>query len=154
MSDLSNPLEYAVIAGWGTKHEEEISLSEKLQKSYVTLIGSNANCQRILDEHNSYNQTVVVEDSMICIISPASSNPTTDSCMGDQGGSLMIYENGSPVLLGLISFGIGMLAFCKNVILIYPFFTIYHNLIFNSCRLWTQQFAKLLYENISICGIY
>lgn len=93
-------LAVGMISGWGTKQEGHISYSETLQKATIQII-SNPECQVQVDSQ------LVIEDTMVCIASFPNSTEPVDSCSGDEGGPLIIQENGETVLVGLISFGIG-----------------------------------------------
>ncbi|CAL8109399.1 unnamed protein product [Orchesella dallaii] len=104
--------EIATISGWGTKREEEIALQENLQKATVKIM-DNLDCQQIVGHE------IIVEESMVCIAAFNSDEPV-DSCTGDQGGPLIVEENGLAVLVGLISFGTGcgrpnVPSFCTRV---------------------------------------
>lgn len=93
--------ENGIISGWGTKLEEELALQDILHKVTVRLIKNTQDCQVAVGDD------MIIENSMICVTSP-SDNPA-DSCTGDQGGPLTAArEDGEVVLIGLISFGIGM----------------------------------------------
>jgi len=89
------------MSGWGTKREEDMYFQENLQKAAVKII-PNIDCQQMI------GHDLIVEESMLCIASP-DSEESVDSCTGDQGGPLIMDDNGHSVLIGLISFGIGTL---------------------------------------------
>jgi secreted trypsin-like serine protease len=82
--------EKVVIAGWGTLASGG-SLPSALQQAIVELV-PNTQCQ------SAYSLT----DSMMCAASPG-----RDSCQGDSGGPLMSRVNGSYVLAGIVSHGMG-----------------------------------------------
>ena len=90
------------ITGWGRTKWKNNKLSDILQKAQVP-ITSNAKCQAML----SLTSTDICENlkSQVCA---GYEKGGVDSCNGDSGGPLACTStSGTPVLLGITSWGIG-----------------------------------------------
>ncbi|KAJ0404350.1 hypothetical protein P43SY_001470 [Pythium insidiosum] len=82
----------AATLGWGATSEGG-SQSKVLLAVDVKIV-SNADCKKVLSS---------VTDSMIC----AGGEDNKDSCQGDSGGPLVVHQNGTDVLVGVVSWGRG-----------------------------------------------
>jgi secreted trypsin-like serine protease len=85
----------AVVSGWGTTSESG-SLSTLLRKVTVPIV-TDAVCRQ------AYGSSDIV-DSMICA---GFTSGGRDSCQGDSGGPLALTSGGSPLLVGIVSWGYG-----------------------------------------------
>ncbi|GFR33115.1 transmembrane protease serine 11C [Trichonephila clavata] len=82
----------ATVIGWGAT-EDGGSASNELQKADVDVI-SREDCLDIYGR---------LAESMMCA---GKLEGGTDACQGDSGGSLVQFQNGEPVLIGIVSWGI------------------------------------------------
>lgn len=88
----------ATITGWGTLHEGDFNLPNVLHKVTLPIV-SDEDC------NNAYAQAGYgTEESMICAGLPEGGK---DSCQGDSGGPFFLNESDSPLLIGVVSWGIG-----------------------------------------------
>ena len=78
--------------GWGTTSEGG-SQSNVLLKVDVKIL-DNADCKTKLNS---------ITETMIC----AGGESNKDSCQGDSGGPLVVNQNGTDVLIGVVSWGRG-----------------------------------------------
>ncbi|GLE05772.1 hypothetical protein PINS_up014820 [Pythium insidiosum] len=83
---------FATTLGWGTTTEGG-SQSDVLLAVDVQIV-ANADCKKVLSS---------VSDTMIC----AGGQENKDSCQGDSGGPLVVRQNGTEVLVGVVSWGRG-----------------------------------------------
>jgi len=83
------------VSGWGTKSEGGL-VSEKLQKVNVPHVMPEQ-CQS-----NYASSGYDITDGMIC-----AGEAGKDSCQGDSGGPLVAQTENGPVLVGVVSWGIG-----------------------------------------------
>ena len=81
------------LQGWGTTSSGG-SISEDLLKVEVPFVDKET-CEQ---DYTGYT----ISDNMLC-----AGEKGKDSCQGDSGGPLVAYDNGSPVLVGVVSWGIG-----------------------------------------------
>ena len=70
------------------------SISNALLRVEVPFVDAET-CE---DDYTGY----AISDKMIC-----AGEKGKDSCQGDSGGPLVTYDNGEPVLVGVVSWGIG-----------------------------------------------
>ena len=82
-----------ILQGWGTTSSGG-SISEDLLKVEVPFVDKET-CEQ---DYTGYT----ISDNMLC-----AGEKGKDSCQGDSGGPLVAYNNGSPVLVGVVSWGIG-----------------------------------------------
>ena len=78
------------------KVSESGASSQFLQEAKIPIIDF-ADCKDLYE--NAVN-----EDSMFCA---GSAKGDIDSCQGDSGGPLIVLENERPILVGLVSWGVG-----------------------------------------------
>lgn len=85
-----------LIAGWGrVEFGTNQPLSNTLLHAFVGLTSKDiCNARELYDG--------LVEDTMIC-----AGLGVVDACQGDSGGPAMAYIEGSPVLAGIVSWGVG-----------------------------------------------
>uniref|UniRef100_H3A3I8 complement subcomponent C1r n=1 Tax=Latimeria chalumnae TaxID=7897 RepID=H3A3I8_LATCH len=87
------------VSGWGQDETEMISDSLK----YVKLpIVDQAVCETF--SSNKSDKSYVVSDNMFCA---GYTEGGRDSCQGDSGGVFAVYEDGTWVATGIVSWGIG-----------------------------------------------
>lgn len=77
--------------GYGANSAMSTSLSP-VMRSVDLPFYDRASCQQYYPE---------LDDSMLC----AGGEPARDACTGDSGGPLVYYQNGNPVLVGVVSTG-------------------------------------------------
>jgi len=87
----------AIVSGWGNRTAEqgEADYSSILHAVELS-ISDDAQCQDVYGED--------LEDTLICA---AVEGAEKDSCSGDSGGPLSVMVDGSPVQVGIVSFGFG-----------------------------------------------
>ena len=92
------------ISGWGKEHSEGGS---RISLNYAAVpIIDNEKCRDSFKElffhYTGHNYTIIANDSMIC-----AGKEGVDSCQGDSGGPLVCIDNNKPVVVGVVSFGVG-----------------------------------------------
>ena len=85
------------VSGWGSLKEGANKLPKKLQYVGVPMI-SNQAC------NDAYADYGGITDNMICA---GFEEGGKDSCQGDSGGPFICMENGTPVITGVVSWGVG-----------------------------------------------
>ena len=83
--------------GFGRTNQDVASTITTLQRAAVPFIGQT-NCNRM------YGSNYVIYDDMICA---GYENGGLDSCQGDSGGPLIYQYQGSAILTGIVSWGVG-----------------------------------------------
>ena len=91
-SSLADPITWPIVSGWGATSYNGSS-SQLLRKVAVPIV-SNTTCNT--------NYSGGITERMVCAGLPQGGK---DSCQGDSGGPLFINDNGTPVLIGIVSFG-------------------------------------------------
>lgn len=100
---LFEPGTEAITAGWGFTEDQ----MDGGQLSTTQLRSVGLDIVSDLDCANAFRSAGQSSDALdfsteICAIAP-----DKDSCNGDSGGPLFVYDNGLPALVGAVSFGIG-----------------------------------------------
>lgn len=83
----------ATVSGYGIMNTKTNTLSDYLQFTTLKVI-SNAECALIYGS---------VDPLVLCAV--GFPNPKSSSCPGDSGSPLVVYENGTPTLIGIVSYG-------------------------------------------------
>lgn len=86
-----------MVSGWGALASGNRDLPTILQWVTVPIVNQNT-CD------NNYRSYYGITSNMICA---GYSQGGQDSCQGDSGGPFVCLENGTPVVTGIVSFGIG-----------------------------------------------
>ncbi len=88
----------ATVIGWGTSNFQSPSLPEDLREVQVP-IQSDSTC------NNTYQFSLGYDPAtMLCAGEGLGGR---DSCQGDSGGPMMVLDGGTPLLVGVVSFGLG-----------------------------------------------
>ena len=85
------------VSGWGALKEGGNKLPKRLQYVGVPMISS----QTCNDAYAAYGG---ITENMICA---GFDQGGKDSCQGDSGGPFICMENGTPVITGVVSWGVG-----------------------------------------------
>lgn len=92
------PCDALEVTGWGRRAEDErSSFSETLQIAEIPYVENN-----VCNEPSSYNG--LIEDRMMCA---GLRDGGVAACQGDSGGPLVYRGDGTPVLVGVVSWGQG-----------------------------------------------
>ena len=83
----------ATVSGYGIMNTKTNALSDYLQFTTLKII-SNAECAI------TYG---TVDPLVLCAVGYP--NPKSSSCPGDSGSPLVVYEDGTPTLVGIVSYG-------------------------------------------------
>lgn len=88
----------ATVVGWGAPAFQVPSNPENLQEVVVP-IQSDETCNQTYENSLGYDPA-----SMLCAGELLGGK---DSCQGDSGGPMMVFDGDAPVLVGVVSFGLG-----------------------------------------------
>ena len=90
------PQTICYVSGWGAAHYNGHSDPGLLSYAAVPIVDKEI-CR---DKYRKHIH--ITNDTMIC-----AGKPGVDSCQGDSGGPLVCIENNKPVVVGVVSFGVG-----------------------------------------------
>ncbi|CAL8093654.1 unnamed protein product [Orchesella dallaii] len=96
--NIDQGLVEAVVVGWGITCADSCPPSTVLLQTKIQVI-SNSECSR----RYSDTQVPPVTQNMVC----ASGTSNEDSCTGDSGGPIFIYQSGAVQQIGIVSWGMG-----------------------------------------------
>ncbi|XP_076341820.1 transmembrane protease serine 9-like [Tachypleus tridentatus] len=88
------------VSGWGRKAHGVRSIPSKLQKAVLQVI-ENVKCQQWYKNEGRREE---IYEEMFCA---GYKDGGRDACQGDSGGPLTVKENGTYILAGLVSWGVG-----------------------------------------------
>ncbi|CAO1361136.1 unnamed protein product [Diamesa hyperborea] len=83
----------ATVSGYGVTNTKTNTLSDYLQFTSLKII-TNEECALTFGS---------VDPLILCAVGYP--NPKSSSCPGDSGSPLVVYENGTPTLVGIVSYG-------------------------------------------------
>lgn len=83
----------ATVSGYGIINTKTNALSDYLQYTTLKVI-SNEDCSLVYGS---------VDPLALCAV--GFPNPKSSSCPGDSGSPLVVYEDGTPTLIGVVSYG-------------------------------------------------
>lgn len=118
------------IAGWGLTKEGGVQRSKMLMETVVNFV-SNEQCDDILGPGKIYPSMICAGDLL----------DGRDACQGDSGGPLILKPEysptGEPMLLGVVSWGIG----CGRIGLpgVYTSVPFYHDWIQGYIKSWSKK---------------
>lgn len=101
--NLTNVGTNALVSGWG-RIIENGPVSDLLQSVNVNIIDNAIGGQQY-DNLPSPDDRMNITGNMV--IAGVQGVGGLDACNGDSGGPLMVSDNGNPVLVGIVSYGIG-----------------------------------------------